>query len=118
MSDTVFIHDLQFPAIIGIMDHERLQRQTVSMDIEFTTDISKAAASGNIEDTVSYAEVAERVTELAQNGEYLLVESLAEDSAQLILKSYPAIEQVTIKVAKPDILPNAGAVGVKIERRR
>jgi len=41
--DIVFIHDLQVETVIGIYDWERKIRQTISLDIEMATDISKAA---------------------------------------------------------------------------
>ena len=40
--DIVFIHDLKIETVIGIYDWERKIRQTISLDLEMATDISKA----------------------------------------------------------------------------
>jgi len=47
--DIIFITDLRADAIIGIYDWERKKKQTVSVDIEMSTDITRAAATDQIE---------------------------------------------------------------------
>jgi FolB domain-containing protein len=68
--DIVFIHDLQIETVIGIYDWERKIRQTISLDIEMATDISKAAKSDDIEDALSYKTVAKRLIEFIEQSEF------------------------------------------------
>ena len=56
--DIVYIRELEIETIIGIYDWEREQRQVVSLDLEMGTDISLAASSENIENTLYYKAVA------------------------------------------------------------
>ena len=50
MQDIIFINELRIETVIGIFDWERQIKQTVVLDLELATDISKAAASDHIDD--------------------------------------------------------------------
>jgi len=113
--DIIFIENLEVEAVLGILPHERTTAQRVVFDIQFFVDIRAAVASENIESTVSYAEVAEAVSDLAVSGRYQLVETLAEHCAEHILKSF-GVPWVRLKVTKPDAVAKARGVGVLIER--
>ncbi|MEE9504831.1 MAG: dihydroneopterin aldolase, partial [Thermodesulfobacteriota bacterium] len=59
--DIIYINDLRIETIIGIYGWERKTKQTVVLDIEMGTDIRKASATENVEDTLNYKSVAERL---------------------------------------------------------
>ena len=59
--DIVFIRGLRIEAVIGIYDWEREIRQPLFFDLEMATDIRKAAASDNIEDTLDYKTISKRL---------------------------------------------------------
>src|ERR1700716_4206237 len=86
--DKIFIHALKTETIVGIFDWERQVKQTVVMDIEFSADIRKAAASDSIEDTLNYKAVAKRVLAFVEESSFHLVETLAEHVAMLILEEF------------------------------
>ncbi len=113
--DQIFIEGLEVEAILGILPHERETPQTVVFDIRFAVDTRAAAATENIEQTVSYATVAEQVSALAVSGRYQLVETLAEAVADLLLGAF-AVPWARIKITKPQAVDNAAGVGVLIER--
>ena len=113
--DTIFVEGLAVEAILGIFPEERVTPQPVVFDIEFLVDISAAASSEDIEQTVSYATVAEEISALAVNGRYQLVETLAEACADLLLQRF-AVPWTRIKITKPNAVTNAAGVGVMIER--
>ncbi len=117
MGDRIFVRDLRTEAIIGIFDWERKVRQTLSFDLEFPGDIRRAAASDRIEDTLNYKSVAKRVLAFVAASEYQLVETLAEQVAQLILREF-AVEWVKVTLNKPGALRGSRDVGVEIERSR
>ena len=60
-NDRVLIRDLTFNAILGILPQERITPQPVVINLALHTDISAAAKSTNIDDTLNYAAVAEAV---------------------------------------------------------
>ena len=117
MGDRIFVRDLRTETIIGIFDWERKVRQTISVDLEFPGDIRRAAKSDRIEDTLNYKSVAKRVLAFVEASEYHLVETLAEQVAQLILREF-AVEWVKITLNKPGALRGSRDVGVMIERTR
>lgn len=113
--DIVFIHDLQIETVIGIYDWERKIRQTVSLDIEMATDISKAAKSDDIEDTLSYKTVAKRLIEFVQQSEFELVEALAEKICSIVMDEF-AVPWIKLTLHKPGAVRGSKSVGVIIER--
>jgi dihydroneopterin aldolase len=116
--DCTFVRDLVVSAIIGIHPHERLTPQPVRISFELDGDIGAAADSDDIAAALDYQRAASQVSELTATGKFLLVETLAEHIAALLLHGFPAAHAVRVQVEKPEALPNAGAVGVRIERRR
>ena len=113
--DTVYVHGLTVDTVIGIFDWEREIRQTVVLDVEMAVDISRSAATEDIDRTVSYKDVSDRLTQFVEQSEFLLVETMAEQIADLILMEFP-VPFVRIKLGKPDAIANACDVGVIIER--
>jgi dihydroneopterin aldolase len=113
--DTVYVHGLAVDTVIGIFDWEREIRQKVVLDVEMAVDISASAATEDIDRTVSYKEVSDRLTQFVEQSEFLLVETMAEEIAVLILAEFP-VPFVRIKLGKPDAIANALDVGVIIER--
>mgnify|MGYP001821633459 FL=1 len=115
--DRVFIENLTVETVIGIFDWEREIRQAVSLDLDMDYDISQAAASDSIEDTLDYKAVAKRLIRFVEKSEFRLVEALAEHCAQIVLNEFP-VERLKLKLSKPGAVRGSSAVGVIIERSR
>jgi len=113
--DIVFIHDLKIETVIGIYDWERKIRQTISLDLEMATDISKAAKSDNIDDALSYKTVAKRLIDFVEESEFELVEALAEKICSIVLDEF-AVPWVKLTLNKPGAVRGSQSVGVIIER--
>jgi dihydroneopterin aldolase len=113
--DIVFIHDLKIETVIGIYDWERKIRQTISLDLEMATDISKAAKSDNIDDALSYKTVAKRLIDFVEQSEFELVEALAEKICSIVLEEF-AVPWVKLTLHKPGAVRGSQSVGVIIER--
>lgn len=116
-TDTIFLQDLRVDTVVGIWDWERKIRQTVSIDLEMATDIRKAAASDDIEDTLNYKAVAKRVQQFVADSEFKLVETLAERIADTVLAEFD-IEWLQLRVCKPGAIRNSKYVGVSIYREK
>ena len=113
--DLVFIEDLRIQTVIGIFDWEREITQTVSLNLEMGFDISKAAATDSIDDTLDYKAVSKRLILFVESSEYQLVESLAEECAAIVLREFP-VNWLRLKLSKPGAVRGSSAVGVTIER--
>jgi|TARA_B110000240_G_C13356768_1_gene392182 dihydroneopterin aldolase len=117
VTDTIVIEQLQVDTVIGVYEHERSIRQVVGIDIELTTDISKPAASDNINDALDYRAIGDRITDFVRGSSFFLVEALVEKIAAIVLDEF-GIDRVLVKLSKPSAIENADNVSVQIERHR
>lgn len=113
--DIIFLQDMKVETIIGIWEWERKIRQTVSIDLEMSADIRKAAATDSIDDTLNYKSVAKRVQAFVADSSFQLVETLAEKIAQLVLDEFD-VAWVRVRLNKPGAIRGAKGVGILIER--
>lgn len=114
--DTVFVRGLCVDAILGVNAWERENTQPVKISFAMTADTSAPAQNDDINQALDYAKASERVAALTREGKFLLVETLAEHIAQLLLREFPT-RRVRVEVEKPEALAAADSVGVVIERR-
>ncbi len=115
-TDIVYVRNLVFDAIIGVLPQERVTPQPICVSLELSVDTQTAAESENLNDTLDYAFLAEAVEALAIEQQCLLVETLAQQIAGLAL-AQPRVEAVRVSVGKPNALQKAELVGVEIYRR-
>lgn len=113
--DIVYIRELEIETIIGIYDWERERKQVVSLDLEMGTDISAAARSEDIENTLDYKAVAKRLIEFIEGSEFFLVETMAERIAEIVLEEF-SVPWLKLRVGKPGAVTGSKDVGVIIER--
>lgn len=113
--DIVYIRELEIETIIGIYDWEREQKQTVSMDLEMGADIVLAASSEDIANTLDYKAVAKRLIEFVEGSEFYLVETMAEQIAQIVLTEF-SVPWLRLRLGKPGAVTGSKDVGVIIER--
>jgi len=113
--DIVYIRELEIEAIIGIYDWERETKQTVSIDLEMGCDNTKAAASEDIAEALDYKSVAKRVISFVEGSEFLLVETLAERIAAIVLEEF-SVPWLRLRLGKPGAVTGSKDVGVIIER--
>ena len=113
--DIVYIRDLRIDTIIGIYDWEREVRQTVSIDLEMASDIRQAAGTDDIQFALNYKEVSKRLITYVENRNALLVETLAEEIAQLIRTEFN-VPWLRLRLSKPGAIRGARDVGLLIER--
>lgn len=115
--DIVYIRDLEIETIIGIYDWERVQKQTVCLDLDMAFDIRPAAASENIELALDYKAVSKRLISFIEASEFLLIETMAEKVAAIVLEEF-GVSWLRLRVGKPGAVTQARDVGVIIERTR
>ena len=114
-TDHVFIDDLRIQTVIGVFDWEREITQTISIDLQMAFDISRAAESDSIEDTLDYKAVSKRLIQFVEDSEFQLVEALADHCARIVLDEFP-VSWLQLKLSKPGAVRGSSAVGVIIER--
>lgn len=115
-TDIVYVRNLVFEAILGVLPRERVTPQPICVSLELTVNTQIAAESKDLNDTLDYAFLAEAVEALAVEQQCLLVETLAHQIAGLAL-AQPLVQAVRVTVGKPNALEKAEQVGVEIYRR-
>jgi len=113
--DIVYIRELQIETIIGIYDWEREIKQIVSLDLEMATDIRKAAATDDIQYALNYKAVSKRLIQFISESEFLLVETMAEKVAALVMSEFN-VPWIKLRLSKPGAVRGARDVGMLIER--
>lgn len=115
--DKVFIRGLEARTIIGIEDWERKAPQTVRIDVDLGCDIRAAADTEDVSKTVNYRSVAKMILAHVEDREYLLVETMAERLAQMVLDGFD-VAWVRLRISKPGAVRFSDEVGVDIRRER
>ncbi len=120
MSDTIFINGLVLHAYHGVMPHEGKVGQPFIVDLALDIDLSQAAKSDKVADTISYDQVVCTASEAFRARRYKLIEAAGAAVADTILAAYPRVAQVRVTVRKPHA-PVAAVftdVGVTLVRSR
>ena len=115
--DTVFIQELKLAATIGVWEWEQKIKQRLIVDLEVGTDIRMPAERDDLNDAVSYKDIAASVTNFVENSDFKLIETLAEKIAELVLGKF-SVDWCKVTVNKPRAVENSRNVGVTIVRHR
>jgi dihydroneopterin aldolase len=120
MNDRIFISGLSLHAYHGVMAHEAKVGQTFTIDLELDIDLSAAARSDKVVDTVSYDKVVTCASEAFSAQRFRLIEAAAGSVADAVLAAFPPVHAVTVTIHKPHapIAATFSDVAVKLMRAR
>lgn len=120
MNDSIEIKGLFGFGYHGLFDDERENGQGFLVDLILNMDLSKVSKSDLIEDTVNYSTVCDLVLAQIIGPPVTLIERLAGQIAELILRDYPMVESVRVTVHKPDapVAAKVKDISVSIKRTR
>jgi dihydroneopterin aldolase len=102
-----------FPRL-GVGDLEKEWVQKVTLDVEMTLDLSSAARSDSIRDTVDYQRIYELVRQVSEERKYHLIEALAHRIAAAIHERFP-LERVLVRVRKLSLPFDAHLSCIEVE---
>lgn len=111
--DLLVLHGLRFFGHHGVSDGERRSGGEFTVDLEVAADIGRAQVSDDVADTVNYVELYGVVRKIVEEREFHLVEAMAAEIAESLLK-LPKVEWVHLRVTKPPRLP-AQDTGFSVE---
>ena len=95
---TIYIEDLKFQCIIGILDFERTTQQDVIINV--TIDYNY------VDKFINYADVANLIKSLMTEHKFLLLEDALSTLSKKLQKEFNLINSLSIKITKPSILPD------------
>lgn len=113
--DIVYLHGLKCECTIGVWEWEKAITQTLVLDIDIATDVTKAANNDDLKKALDYQAIAEHVKAYAKDNTFELIETLAERLSVSILSEFDT-PWVRIKLDKSTAVKGVKNVGVVIER--
>lgn len=111
--DLLTIKGLSVSTKIGVHNWEQQINQQLLIDINIPTDFSQC--EDNITNTLDYDALCKTVTEFVQSQSFSLIETVANQVAGLIQEQFK-VKDITVAVAKPHAVKNAGMIQVVVNR--
>ncbi|MCM8811605.1 MAG: dihydroneopterin aldolase [Candidatus Omnitrophica bacterium] len=112
--DSVLIEALACFARVGVPAWERRRKQKILVDAELFLDLRKAGRSDRFQETVDYSAVAALIRETAEAKPFRLVEAIAQEAAEKILRRFK-VKRVSVRIRKFSV-PRTRSVGVSVTR--
>ena len=116
--DAIIIEGLKVETVVGCFAWERQIQQQLMLDLIIATNLSQAAASDELQDTLNYAEICSISAQVIQQAAPKLIEHAAQLVLDALFTTFAAVESITITIRKPAIIPEANSVGIRLERHR
>ena len=119
--DRIQLRGLRASGVHGVLPEEKEWAQPFELDLDLAMDLSVAAGSDRLSDTVDYADVADRAVGIVSGARsFDLLEALAGAVTEAILSSDRRIDTVTVHLRKllPPMDVEIATVGVRITRHR
>ncbi len=118
--DKITISSLECYGYHGVFAEENRLGQRYMVDLEMRLDLSKAGGADDLEATIDYATVVQKIKAIVEGESVKLIERLAEQIAARLLVDYPLLDAVQVRVSKPTppVAAHFSGVAVQIERER
>lgn len=116
--DAIIIEGLKVDTVVGCFNWERQIIQPLMLDLTIHNDLSQAAQSDELEDTLNYAQICELAAQVIQQAQPKLIEHAAQLVLESLFTTFSSIESIIITIRKPAIIAQATAVGIRLERNR
>ena len=102
----------------GVLPEEQFRSQPFEVDLRLEADLTKAAASDRLEDTVDYGLLTEAVARTVELESYRLLERLADRIAGICISlTGVTVVEVAVRKLRPPIPVHVGSVGVTLRRQ-
>jgi dihydroneopterin aldolase len=116
-TDTITLTGLRARGWHGVSDLERTQGQEFLVDAVLELDLSVAAGSDQLADTVDYGALAEGLVEVVTGPPVQLIETLASRLVEVCLAD-PRVNSATVTVHKPNAPIDHEFADVAVTQRR
>ncbi|OPJ57049.1 dihydroneopterin aldolase [Alkalithermobacter paradoxus] len=118
--DKIVLKDLAFFGYHGALKEENIIGQKFFIDIELYCDLKKAGESDNLDDSINYAKVYEIAKTVCEKHTYKLIEALAENISKNVLNQFDIIDEIVVRIKKPEAPVNGifDYFGVEIRRKK
>lgn len=118
-SSYIFLEDIRFFAYHGVAPQETAVGNEFIVSLRLKTDITHAAETDDVSDTISYADIYQTVKEEMEIPSKLL-EHVCGRIVKRLFSDYPTIEEIELKLSKrnPPMGADIAYAGVEIHNNR
>jgi dihydroneopterin aldolase len=116
--DRITLSSMRYECLIGATEEERSIPQVLEIDLIIETELSAAAASDALADTIDYGPLVTSVGRIAEGGSFTTLEGLAGRLVQDALDSAPRAAAVTVRVRKLGVPLDVFMDHAEVEMRR
>ena len=103
MSDRITLANMVFQARHGVADREKVEAQRFEVDVELLVDVQPAGLEDDLGRTVDYRGVYDTTRQVVESTTFNLIEALAEAIAHEVLGTHRLVEEVVVRVRKPEV---------------
>ncbi len=114
----IFFSRLAIDSHIGILDHERGATQPLHVDAEFDVVTHGVSAKDDIRDVLDYRRLRETIVDECSRTHVDLIETLCDRLAERLLREYPDVHALRLRIGKPMAFADCAAVGIEISVSR
>ncbi|MDD4801775.1 MAG: dihydroneopterin aldolase [Syntrophomonas sp.] len=100
--DSIIARGMTFRGCHGVMAQEKITPQVFKVDLEMFLDLKNAARQDDLQSTIDYDQVYHLVEKIVEVESFALIETLAEEIAGVLLKTFPQMDSVEVTVFKPE----------------
>ncbi len=120
MADRITLTGLEVFGYHGVFDHEKRDGQDFVVDVTVWLDLAAAAATDDLAKTLHYGELAAQVAAIVGGPPRDLIETVATEVAETVLRGDDRLHAVEVTLHKPDApIPLTFAdVAVTVHRTR
>lgn len=118
-ADMIEVRGLELLVYCGVLPEEQARRQPFEFDLDIELDMSEAGASDDLEATVDYGALSNRLADVLVAERFMLLERMATRVAEITLEN-PRVDAVTVVARKlrPPVAQHIDTTGVRIRRSR
>ena len=96
---TIYVEDLKFQAILGILDFERTSPQDIIVNLKIDYNYTDSF--------INYADISSFIKSRMIEEKFLLIEDALDSISKELQKEFHLINTIYLKITKPSILPDA-----------
>ena len=101
MADRITLTGLRVFGHHGVFDHEKRDGQEFVVDVTAWLELSEAAATDKVENTLHYGELAERAAKIIAGPPRDLIETVATEIAEDVMRWDERLHAIEVTIHKP-----------------
>lgn len=120
MTDKIILKGIEVMGRHGCSDFERQHKQPFIVDAELYLDLLPSSKTDDLGDTINYVQVLDDIKKIVGGTPRNLIETVAQDICEILLRKYFLLEglKITIHKPKPPVKEKFAGAAVEIVRKR